>query len=200
MRKFVREPAPDYLTLGCERWNERWQERRGQSPKAQFHWPRVDGTPLNQLLIGADNAPGPLKRQTDAHCSYCDQFPISPPGTETIDHFKPKSRFPGEAFSWENLYFACNHCQGRGEAWDEKLIRPDDAGFEFSRYFIWDYTNGELLPNPAATADDQARAACTIESFRLNIRHPGLRIREQQHRAAMPSMEPVQFAYRSFIE
>lgn len=200
MRRFTREPAPDYLTERCQGWNDRWQERRSENPKAQFQWPQVDGTPLNQLLIGSDDAPGPLKRQTDAHCSYCDQFPISPPGTETIDHFKPKSRFPGEAFSWENLYFACNHCQVRGEEWDEKLLRPDAAEFEFSRYFIWDYTNGELLPNPSATAGDQARAAYTIECFRLNIRHPRWRIRQQQLRAGQPSMDIGQFAYRSFIE
>lgn len=200
MRQFSREAVPDFLKERCKGWNDRWQERRSENTKAQFQWPQVDGTPLNQLLIGSDAAPGPLKRQTDAHCSYCDQFPISPPGTETIDHFKPKSRFPGEAFSWENLYFACNRCQLRGDIWDEKLLRPDAEDFEFARYFIWDYTNGELLPNPAASLLDQDRAAFTIASFRLNELHPRCRMREQRRRASMLSTELADFAYRSFIE
>lgn len=138
MRRFQREAAPDILRARSSEWNQRWLERQTASPKAQFQWPKIDKTPLNHLLIGTDTDPGPLKRQTDAHCSYCDQFPVSPPGTETIDHFKPKSRFPGEAYSWENLYFACNCCQLRGDTWDEKLLRPDAEDFVFSRYFIWD--------------------------------------------------------------
>jgi uncharacterized protein (TIGR02646 family) len=200
LRRFQRETAPDILAAKSAAWNQRWLERQAASPKAQFQWPQVDKTPLNHLLIGTDEAPGPLKRQTEEHCSYCDQFPVSPPGTETIDHFKPKSLFPAEAYSWENLYFACNRCQLRGDTWDEKLLRPDAEDFEFARYFIWDYTSGALLPNPAATSLDQARAAFTIASFGLNELHPRCRMREQRRRASMLSAELADFAYRSFIE
>lgn len=200
MRRFTREPAPHFLESGSADWNKRWQEGRDDNPKAQFRWPQIQGTPLNQLLIGTEDSPGPLKRQTDAHCSYCEQFPISPPGTETIDHFKPKSLFPTEAFSWDNLYFACNHCQRRGDSWDARLLRPDAPDFEFSRFFLWDFTTGELLPNPAATAEDQARALCTIESFQLNQKHPGQRLRQQKLRRANPEDELALFPYRSFLE
>ena len=124
---------------------------------------------------------------------------MSPPGTETIDHFWPKSSHSAEAFAWSNLYFACNHCQTRREEYDGRLLRPDAVDFEFERYFRWDFTTGEIRVNERADAADQARAEVTIRLFRLNKGHPGFRRRELLHRSALPAEPLDDFAYRGFV-
>ncbi len=193
MRKFSRGHCPEVLSVDQAVWTERWLARRAEDFGAKFSWPQRDGMALNQHLL-----PG-LKAQTGDHCSYCDGYPVSPPGTETIDHFRPKISHPAEAFLWSNLYFACNHCQTRREQYDEQLLRPDSVDFEFDRYFRWDFTTGEILVNQRADVADQARAEITIQLFRLNTGHPGLRRRESTRRAAMQAEPLDDFAYRGFV-
>ena len=140
-----------------------------------------------------------LKQQTQDHCSFCDIFPVSPPSMDTIEHFRPKARFPREAYHWSNLYFACMYCQGKGDRFDESALQPDAADYSFDRYFRWDYTHGTLEVNERATAEDQLRARATIALYRLNEQHPTLRRREPLRRAKLPD-EPIDhFPYRDFL-
>jgi hypothetical protein len=62
-------------------------------------WHEIDGAKVNQKLLPL------LKNQTQDHCSFCDAFPVDPPSIPTIEHFRPKTAFPREAFKWENLYY-----------------------------------------------------------------------------------------------
>jgi hypothetical protein len=59
----------------------------------------IDAAKVNQKLLPL------LKNQTQDHCSFCDAFPVDPPSIPTIEHFRPKTAFPKEAFKWENLYY-----------------------------------------------------------------------------------------------
>lgn len=51
-------------------------------------------------------------------CGYCErECTEPPPKTEpkrehdnTVDHFRPISRFPARTFEWENLVYACHRC------------------------------------------------------------------------------------------
>lgn len=86
MRKFRREAAPEFLAGRWEAWGREWEER--QRKGGSFHWHQVDGEMVNQRLL-----PG-LRAQTQDHCSFCGAFPVSPPSDPTIEHFRPKSRFP----------------------------------------------------------------------------------------------------------
>ncbi|HAO48054.1 MAG TPA: hypothetical protein DCR35_01350, partial [Runella sp.] len=52
------------------------------------------------------------------------------------------------------------------------LLRPDEAAFEFKKYFIYDYIQHRLLPNPQASAEEKVRAEVTIRVFNLN--HSGM--------------------------
>ena len=169
MRGFRRLPSPVFLLKNYQVWGEEWDRRHSENPRAQFNWRQIDGKKVNHLLLI------PLKEQTSAHCSFCDCYPVSPPGTDTIEHFKPKSAFPLEAYRWENLYFCCNHCQKKGDAYDELLLRPDAEDFRFEDYFQWEYSTGELKPNPESSPENQKRAEVTIELYLLNERHPELR-------------------------
>jgi uncharacterized protein (TIGR02646 family) len=191
MRKFTRLPAPDFLAPRWEQWGRDWEGR--QKAGGKFHWHEVDREPVNQKLLPA------LKAQTQDHCSFCDNYPVSPPSVDTIEHFRPKSRFPREAYQWENLYFCCVHCQQKGEEFDEAMLRPDAEDFAFERYFRRDYTQGLLLVNELAPPEDQHRAEVTIRLYRLNQDHPRSRrlaLRARGNDQASPLND---FAYRDFL-
>lgn len=194
MRKFKRGPAPALLLGKWESWGAQWEQRRAAIPGAGFHWHEVEGEPVNHKLLPA------LKAQVQDHCSFCDNYPICPPSLDTVEHFRPKTLFPREAYRWENLYYCCCHCQGKGDDFDEALLRPDAEDYSFDRFFRWDYTNGTLEVNERASAEDQNRARVTRSLYRLNVGHPSLRRRELRRRSLMPNEPLDDFAYRDFVE
>jgi len=193
MRKFHRLEAPAFLKDKWEQWGQEWEQRRAANPGVSFHWHKVEGERVNQKLLPT------LKSQVQEHCSFCDLFPVSPPSNPTIEHFRPKTLFPREAYQWENLYYCCDYCQGKGEAFDEALLRPDAEDYSFERYFRWDFTTGELKINELASPADQERAARTIQLYRLNQEHPLLRRLEAHKRSKMLGHPLDDFAYRDFV-
>ena len=194
MRKFTRLEEPEFLAANWENWGREWERRRLENSKATFHWHKVDQEPVNQKLMPL------LKAQTQDHCSFCDNFPVSLPSIDTIEHFRPKSRFPLDAYRWTNLYFCCVYCQQKSDDFDEAALQPDAADYEFDRYFRWDYTRGTIEVNEQASAEDQRRAAATIKLYELNEGHPSLRRRELRKREQGPQDLLDDFAYRNFIE
>ena len=158
MNPFKRGAAPPELVERGAGATEAFVARRQRDPSARFEWPR-GLYPVLRSALGA---------LTLEHCAYCDGFPIDTTGTKEIDHFRPKSRFPAEAFDWVNLYLTCNACNGeKGEAWSQHLLRPDDPSYAFERYFMIDALTGRVKANPAASEADQKRADETIRTFGL---------------------------------
>lgn len=89
----------------------------------------------------------------------------------TVDHFRPVSdeEFWRFAFEWTNLYVSCDVCQqAKRDFFDPLLLRPDEAGFCFETYFIYDAHSGRIEPNPAASYCDRKRADLTWQVFDLN--------------------------------
>lgn len=164
MRPFRRLPAPQFLRENWQKWSDDFAQKRAADPGFGFQWKTFQGQKVNQLLLPD------LAGQTQQHCSYCDFFPPRR-ADETIDHFLPKgdARFWHFVYQWENLYFVCGHCQRvKMEQHDEALLRPDEPGFSFQRYFIVNYSTGEIDPNPAATDVEKHRAETTIRLFGFN--------------------------------
>lgn len=193
MRKFRRVEQPAFLRENSEKWGGDWERRRSENSGAQFHWHVVAKTPVNQLLLPL------LKEQTQDHCSFCDSFPVSPPSIDTIEHFRPKSTFPREAYHWENLYFCCMFCQQKGELFDEGLIRPDAHDFDFDDFFRWDFTKGTIEVNELAPAANQQRARVTISIYRLNEGHPKFRRLAARARERGKDEPLDDFPYRNYI-
>ena len=149
MEPFVRGLTPDCLAYALQvaRWTEAWV----RNTSARFAWP---GNTRQQIVDAAS-------RDTQRHCSYCDQFLPDP---STIDHLRPKARYPGEAYRWANLYLCCQGCQHRKGLFDENVVAPDEPGYRFDDYFFVD-TQWHLQP---VNGPNAARASKTIEHFRLN--------------------------------
>lgn len=169
MRAFTRLAAPVVLLepVGPEwtprwiRFGDRYTANRSRNPGFIFQWPTVNKIRLNQHLLPT------LRDQTDVHCSYCDGFPLGK-GDESIDHFLPKLSPACYAFvcQWENLYLACSHCQkSKDEQVDPLVLRPDDPGYSFGRYFTYNYIDQKVDVNPMASTGDQQRANATHQFF-----------------------------------
>ena len=193
MRKFQRVNQPDFLVDRWEAWGADWERRRLENPGAGFSWRQFNGTPVNQLLLP------PLKGQTQDHCFFCDSFPVSPPSIDTIEHFRPKSSFPRDAYRWDNLYFCCMYCQQKFDDYDEALLRPDADDYNFDQYFRWDFTQGTIEINEHAPMENQRRADVTIRLYRLNEGHPTLHKLEMRRRKQGQDDPLDEFAYRHYV-
>jgi uncharacterized protein (TIGR02646 family) len=157
MMPFNRSAAPDILKNNYKRLGIRWEKRKKANSKAQFDWTTgVYDLVLKRLLVDSHN-----------HCAFCDQRPLLSFGA-TIEHFKPKSIHFLLAYFWHNLFPCCTNCQKKGERFSKLLLKPDVQGFEFNNYFIYNYSTGELEPNPSVIAQNQERANVTRDLYRLN--------------------------------
>ena len=162
-----RPDSPKFLEENGPKWGEEYAAKRRENPSYRFQWKTWQGAPVNQRLMPL------LIEMTDDRCAFCDWFPMDCGTVRTIDHFKPKATFPKEVYAWSNLYLACPQCQNRRtahltEADFALLLRPDEDGYTFERYFIYNHRNGEIEPYPAATPEDRKRAERTIDVFQLN--------------------------------
>jgi uncharacterized protein (TIGR02646 family) len=165
MNKCVRSHAPALLARYGAEIAETYAEKRKENSAHKFSWPQREGQPLYNIVFSA------AKEMTNGHCAYCDAFPITAAGKEEIDHFRPKSRpeFYHLVCDWDNLFFCCTACNGEKlEKWDADLLKPDEPDFSFENYFIYITDTGELEPSPAATEENQRRAAKTIAILGLN--------------------------------
>ena len=159
MMKIERSECPQWLEENWERWGRQWQAKRDNpNRRNDWQWYKYNGQKVNLLILPL------LKQMTKNHCSFCDQKLRR----ETVEHLKPKSQFPLESYKWENLFVCCFDCQVRYDKYDENLLKPDELDYEFGKYFIYDYTTGEIKPNEKADLIERRRAEITIELYRLN--------------------------------
>ena len=137
-----------------QRWVEYYPQRVGKKP-SDTYW-RTFHQDLERVFYGL--------------CAYCEQICRG-----EVDHFRPKSCYPGLVYDWSNWLFACHDCnQAKGAKWPcegyvdpcapPALARPED-------YFDFDSTTGEILPRNGLNQRSRNRAQKTIANLRLNARH-----------------------------
>ena len=109
---------------------------------------------------------------------------------ETIDHFRPRSKFPHLTFDWLNLIYACERCnKAKADEWPElndfvnsvlaaydrftpvsEYVNPNalDGRLPASDCFDFDVETGEIVP--AESVDDHmwSTAFRTIRDIDLN--------------------------------
>ena len=197
MKKQIRPAEPEVLRNNASKWNEQWSSLRSSNPSAKFSWYQIKGRSARDWILPD------LRKMNESHCSFCDAFPLEASSNEPVEHFKPKSdpRFYRLAFSWTNLYYSCDFCQGiKREKWDDLLLAPDASDYDFSEYFMFDFGTGAIAPNPIASPDKQARAQMTIELYGLD-RDARRRLRRIEARKWSQSSghEIDSWAYRNFI-
>ena len=192
--KIERPDAPGWLAESWEQWGREYAARLEANPAHRFTWRQIEGEKVNQKLLPL------LKSMTASHCSFCDKFSMGGGDVkETIEHFRPKSRFPHLAYQWGNLFLACHYCQEKREAFHELLLKPDEVEYEFSRYFVFNFRTFKIEPrrDSGISAADQRRAEITLSLYKLN--YPGReQAREREHWQYQNDPNPVidDYSYR----
>ncbi len=199
MNKIVRAAAPICLTYrnNYRKKGRRWQTRYASNPNAQFSWGTFRSQKMSLLIINA------LSPMTNNHCSFCDKNNVIKGGDRpTIEHYKPKTRWPLLSFVWNNLFLCCYQCQEyKNNEFHNELIKPDRISFDFDHYFIIDFATGNLFPNPAYPQNIPA-AQETIRIYGLNEdARPILRKKEVDafNNTIVSARNIENFSYRFFI-
>ncbi len=163
MRKLTRPPQPGFLKNRSKQWGKEFARKKERKKDYVFTWRQYKGRKVDKLLMPL------LVEMTNNHCSFCDGYPLGETGRQTIEHFKPKGRFPLLAYTWTNLFLCCDVCQNaKQEKYDEKLLKPDHREYDFFLFFINNYRTGKIEPNPASPPEFQERAEVTILLYDLN--------------------------------
>ena len=127
----------------------------GRSPEPVFlsqfrsslsQWTELQGTDRQRIR-------GALVQDFGTVCGYCEQ-PCTRPtpahdgrNEETIDHFRPRCKFPGLWLDWLNLIYACHRCnQAKNSNWPA----PDDAASHLLAQIETRYTGVSEFVNPNA--------------------------------------------------
>ena len=193
--KFVRPPQPTFLQANYKQWGREYKAKRDASPTAKFRWRTHEHRPVNQHLLNT------LNISAKQHCAFCDGFPLGTTARETLEHFRPVTRYPRLAYVWWNLFVCCDKCQEtKHDQFDRKLLKPDGEGYTFARYFMNNYATGEIEVNPAANELDRKRAEITIRLYGLNAHgRPQSRLREYRKYTKLADTEAYElddFPYR----
>lgn len=199
MKQLIRPEKPQILHENAVQWGNEFAEKRSENSSFQFQWRQIGGKKVNEILREILS-----NQMTQHHCSYCDGgYPLGASAQQTIDHFRPKSRFPLRVYEWDNLFLCCNVCQNKKlEQFEEALLKPDEEDFKTNRYFMCNFKTGEIEANAHATPEDQVRAHVTIRILGLNDSpRPRARKRELQQweNTELTARFLDDFSYRFFL-
>lgn len=160
MIKAERIASPKCLIENYKKWGKELKANWKANPNYTFHWHSSYEEIADALCAITEN-----------HCSFCDIQPLKQSGA-TIEHFKPKKKFPLLAYVWINLFYCCANCQKKRDDFDEncKPLKPDQINYDFRYYFRIEETIEEVFirPNPERSAEEQERAEETIKLYGLN--------------------------------
>ena len=106
----------------------------------------------------------PMRKFSGQKCAYCEEK-ITASRSGQVEHFRPKTKFPTQAYVWKNYFLACNGCNGaKGNKWPHEngldYVRPDEETFDPKTF--------EFHQNGKVKAVGGAAAERTIKDFALN--------------------------------
>ncbi len=107
---------------------------------------------IEATLRGMCNAP--------RRCMYCEDSEAW-----DIDHVKPKSKYPGDAFLWNNFLLACSICNSRfkGSRYHVGFLDPSVPEFRLWERWRFDARTGHY--HPVREDDEGARETLSILGF-----------------------------------
>lgn len=160
MIKVARTETPQCLKDNYKKWGKELNESWKANSNYSFHWHSSYDKIAESLFLMTEN-----------HCSFCDIQPLKQSGA-TIEHFRPKKKFPLLAYVWINLFYCCTNCQKKRDEFDRecKPLKPDQLNYAFNYFFRIEETVEEVFvhPNLERSAEDQQRAEETIKLYGLN--------------------------------
>lgn len=129
-------------------------------------------------------------------CAYCENRCAASgdqPNRESVDHFRPRSKFPDLSLDWLNLVYACQRCNGtKGNLWPEEsdvvnrrfavvvgfvpvtayvnpnIIAGARPAQEFFEFYVDGANGGQIIPAAQLPVGERLMAQRTIEDLDLN--------------------------------
>ena len=165
MRWVDRGPEPDGVAEYSRRFTQGWIDY-SKNP--------ASGRP-------ADSFWREFRRTLGSHtgniCWYCERvcFTDAEIGglAPTVDHFRPRSKFPQFAYEWSNWIFSCKRCNedNKEDKWPiAGFVDPcaDDVSQRPQEYFDYDELTGEIVSKKGLTGAARQKALDTIDDLGLN--------------------------------
>ncbi len=97
-------------------------------------------------------------------CAFSGVFIPPVVGAKTVEHFKPKSLYPGLAYEWSNYRLVCSALNGRKSDNDDVL---DPFELKAGTFRIG-FADGRIFPNPKLSGAARAAAQATIDRLKLD--------------------------------
>lgn len=153
MRHIDRLPKPQILAEKQDVWQEKFNEKRVENPKARPDSKKYGHPKIREMLNSCSHG----------KCFYCETFIKNE--IQEIDHFKEVALAPELAYTWENLYLSCHKCNDK-IAHDaipvEKVLDPcKDSDEEIQKNITFEGECIHALPN-------SEKGLSTIKKFHLN--------------------------------
>ena len=165
MRWIDRGPEPDGVFGYAGRFTQGWID---------YFENRVGGRPEDSYWREFRPA---LGGQSNNICWYCERKCYADAETgeraPTVDHFRPRSKFPALAYVWSNWVFSCRRCNedNKGDGWpNQGYVDPcaEDVEERPERYLAYDAVTGEIIPKDGLAGDNRLKAVRTISDLGLN--------------------------------
>lgn len=113
---------------------------------------------------------GHLRPRFHGICGYCEEKVDQ--SNATVDHFRPKSKFPELVYEWSNWVFVCRKCNNcKGDKWpDDGYVNPCTCSMSErpENFFDFDIYTGEILPKPSLSPERCSKSRKTIDDIGLN--------------------------------
>ena len=165
-----RGPEPDGVAEYDRRFTPGWlaYHRDGVGAVPEDHW----WGEFRPILSSLSNN----------ECWYCGRqcdTVVAKPGEEkprspTVDHFRPRNKFPDLTYQWSNWVFSChwcNHDRKKG-CWPAGYGYVDPAAADPAerpeQYFDYDELTGMIIKRENLSETDKRKAKHTIRKLRLN--------------------------------
>ena len=154
-----RGPEPGGLRERDVNYTPRWVDAYvyciGKKPPSDTYWTDFLGV---------------LKDRFAGLCAYCEEHTKG-----EVEHFRPKSKFPGLVYSWSNWLFACHDCNHtKLNSWPSGgYVNPcasSDAEWP-EEYFDFETQTAYIMPRPGLSPEKRQRAQQTIDDLGLNDDH-----------------------------
>ena len=119
---------------------------------ANSEWSDLDGDARRRIRAA-------LRADFGQCCAYCENECQESDGAAanrgTIDHFRPRSRFPDQWLNWLNLVYACRRCNDtKGNLWPETSDAVNQRLSRISRYRpVAEYVNPSAVAGQCAAQE-----------------------------------------------
>ncbi len=108
-------------------------------------------------------------------CAYSCTWISRVTGGKTVEHFKPKSKYPQEAYRWENYRLVCLLLNGRKRDFEDVL----DPFTLQDGWFVIDFPSFMIFPGDRLSSDEAEQVNKTVKRLRLNEDEDCIKEREK---------------------